>query len=204
MLECRYMPNQYNDTVDSRIVVDSDIVDRNPDELIAIFNGLFSAAENTRLVKGGSEPLYLPADGDCGHHQLIFAHGFFSSALHEIAHWCIAGQERRLQIDYGYWYAPDGRDSQQQAVFEQVELKPQALEWILSRACKHPFRVSVDNLSAEETDTAPFKQGVFQQLQAYLQRGLPVRAAILQRALSAAYQSPDALLPENFQLSELG
>src|SRR3546814_2809228 len=49
-----------------------------------------------------------------------------------VAHWCLAGAARRRQDDYGYWYAADGRDLEQQHLFEQVEVKPQALELLFS------------------------------------------------------------------------
>ncbi len=39
---------------------------------------------------------------------------FFASALHEISHWCVAGKARREQVDFGYWYCPDGRDAMTQ------------------------------------------------------------------------------------------
>ncbi|MEE8057294.1 MAG: elongation factor P hydroxylase [Pseudomonadales bacterium] len=185
-------------------VAEHDSVGHYYKDLIRLFNHLFGELDNTRLVLGESEPIYLPANNDCPYHQVIFAHGFFSSALHEIAHWCIAGQQRRQQVDYGYWYAADGRDRKQQAEFEQVEVKPQALEWILSRACQKCFRVSVDNLHGEATDSAPFKWSVHQQVLVYCQRGLPTRAALLHRRLSEFYQVPSELLPEYFQLAELG
>ena len=116
-------------------------------DLIRIFNHTFSSSMNTRLIKGGDEPLYSPANEACDYHQIIFAHGFFSSALHEISHWCLAGANRRLKEDFGYWYTPDGRDESQQREFEQVETKPQAIEWALSVSAGKSFDVSVDNFS---------------------------------------------------------
>ena len=101
---------------------------------------------NTELVAGDDEPIYLPADAEHRHHRIVFAHGFYASALHEIAHWLVAGAKRRDQEDYGYWYCPDGRDKAQQLAFEQVEVKPQAIEWALSVAAGFNFNVSVDNL----------------------------------------------------------
>lgn len=61
----------------------------------------------------------------------------------------IAGEQRRLLPDLGYWYAPDGRTAEQQALFEQVEIKPQAIEWLFSKAFGRKFRVSLDNLTGE-------------------------------------------------------
>ena len=134
-------------------------------DIIAIFNTTFSSSFNTQLELGGDEPIYLPADDDHEYHRIIFARGFYASAMHEIAHWCLAGDERRQQLDYGYWYAPDGRTVSQQQLFESVEVKPQALEWIFSKSCGHRFRVSADNLSGEYRNPQPFKLAVYQQVQ---------------------------------------
>ena len=82
-----------------------------------LFDDLFLHTESTLLVGGGDEPLYIPATVANTPHQLVFRQNFVSSALHEIAHWCIAGKQRRLQRDFGYWYQPDGRSIDQQAQF---------------------------------------------------------------------------------------
>ncbi|MGC6745047.1 elongation factor P hydroxylase [Escherichia coli] len=47
---------------------------------------------NTRLIKGDDEPIYLPADAEVPYNRIVFAHGFYASAIHEISHWCIAGK----------------------------------------------------------------------------------------------------------------
>ena len=83
-----------------------------------VFNQCFAATEHTQLRGGAEEPLYQPASGAGGMHLLFYREDYFASALHEIAHWCIAGSARRRMVDFGYWYAPDGRDAQQQAAFE--------------------------------------------------------------------------------------
>jgi elongation factor P hydroxylase len=159
-------------------------------DLIELFDRLFIEVENTRLIKGDDEPIYLPANDVAPFNRIVFAHGFFSSALHEIAHWCIAGKDRRTRVDYGYWYAPDGRDEHQQKAFEQVEVKPQAIEWAFSLACGKPFDVSVDNLSGVETDRTSFKSKVFEQLKAYCANGFPRRAQLFIDALCQFYQQP--------------
>ena len=158
-------------------------------DLIRLFSECFSDSENTRLVAGEHEPYYQPA-GELPYHQVVFAHGFFASALHEIAHWCIAGEQRRQLFDYGYWYQPDGRNAEQQALFEQIERKPQALEWLFSLCSGAPFQVSVDNLSGIEVDRAGFSEAVRQQLLSYMQHGLPPRAEQFAKALAAFYQQP--------------
>lgn len=53
--------------------------------LCALFDELFLASENTRLVKGGDEPVYLPADAECPEHRIVFRLDYAPSALHEIA-----------------------------------------------------------------------------------------------------------------------
>lgn len=155
-------------------------------QLIELFDLTFEKQFNVRLIKGTDEPIYLPADTGDGaikaqpFAQVVFAHGFFASALHEIAHWCLAGSERRQQIDYGYWYCPDGRSAEQQAKFQSVEIKPQAIEWALCAAANFTFRVSCDNLSGDELGRQPdrvaFERDVQNQLEIYLQHGFPPRA----------------------------
>ncbi len=173
------------------------------DDLILLFNDLFETSENTRLVRGDAEPIYLPANENVSFNQIVFAHGFFSSALHEISHWLIAGESRRQFVDYGYWYETDGRDAKQQQEFEQVEVKPQAIEWILSAACQKKFRVSVDNLNGEQTDSSPFKQAVYQQVMAYCQSGLNIRAESVRQKLAGFYQAPNKLNADYFQRNDL-
>lgn len=163
------------------------------DWLILHFNHWF-AHHNVILQRGEHEPEYFPASMPGGtpagiatgmppgmevHDQLqpariVFAHGYFASALHEISHWCIAGPQRRLLADLGYWYAPDGRNAEQQALFEQVEVKPQALEWLFSRACQRKFRVSLDNLNGEAGSGEQFKDRVYARVQDLLAGRAPL------------------------------
>lgn len=158
-------------------------------QLMTLFDKTFYASYNTRLIRGNEEPVYLPASQTVPYHQIVFAHGYFSSALHEVAHWCIAGQARRQQEDYGYWYCPDGRDSAQQAAFEQVEVKPQALEWAFSLASNQCFRVSTDNLNGAEPDREQFTRNVRNQLHAYLNTGFPPRAEMFIQALHSHFNT---------------
>lgn len=161
-------------------------------DLIELFDGLFAHSENTRLIAGDTEPEYLPANDECSYHRLIFAHGFYASALHEISHWCIAGKQRRLLVDFGYWYEPDGRNAERQREFEQVEVKPQAIEWILSEACGRTFYLSSDNLNGDPAAVAVgiarFRTAVVKQALDYLATGLPARAGVLKNALLDYYQ----------------
>ena len=50
------------------------------EDIIRIFNQCFEQEYNTRLVKGGEEPIYIPANADCPYNTIYFARGFYSSA----------------------------------------------------------------------------------------------------------------------------
>lgn len=160
--------------------------------LIEIFSRCFRQSQATELVAGAQEPLYLPAQQTGDLHRLFFREDYFASALHEIAHWCIAGEARRLQQDFGYWYAPDGRDEYQQAAFQAVEFKPQALEWLFCVACEHPFRISLDNLDTTGQgmpDASEFCRRIHTQAERWQQHGLPARAAVFCDALSLEFHT---------------
>lgn len=140
--------------------------------LIDLFNQLFNQSNigimPTVLVRGDGEPEYFPAT-DESPARIEFAHGFFASALHEISHWCIAGRHRRTLNDFGYWYTSDGRDAETQAIFEQVEIKPQSIECLLNQACGRYFYVSQDNLNADfDTSQSTFATDVYRQANSYL------------------------------------
>lgn len=157
------------------------------DDLIQLFNTCFMQSHQTLLAYGKDEPLYVPANAEQPYHAIYFAHGFFNSALHECAHWLIAGKKRRQLVDYGYWYIPDGRNAEQQALFQQVEVKPQALEWILAQAAGSQFNCSFDNLNGAGGDYATFEAAVAQQMLDYKKNGLPARARLFQQALLKHY-----------------
>lgn len=171
-------------------------------ELIEIFDRCFLDEFNTRLIKGDDEPIYLPADDEHPFNRIVFAHGYYASGMHEISHWCIAGNERRKLVDFGYWYCPDGRDAQTQSQFENVEVKPQALEWLLCVAAGFPFNVSCDNLSGDiEPDRIVFQRRVHAQVMLYLEQGIPERPARLISALREYYHVPP-LTAEQFPWPE--
>lgn len=168
-------------------------------DLIKIFDQTFFSSFNTRLIKGDDEPIYLPESTDCPYNQVFFAHGYFASGLHEISHWCIAGEARRKQVDFGYWYEPDGRTQAQQALFESVEIKPQALEWAFCIAAQKSFNVSVDNLNGDvEPNANAFKLKVFEQVKSFLANGFPERGEMFIQALASFYQTKLPLTLEQF------
>lgn len=171
-------------------------------DLVTLFNGLFQESQQTILVPGAGEPIYLPKQSGQCYHEIHSSHDYFASALHEIAHWCIAGQQRKQMVDFGYWYEPDGRTVRQQKLFEQVEAKPQALEWILSTAAGFRFQVSIDNLNGDASDSRPFKEAVFAQVLEYCDRGIPKAALQLCEALSNFYCGGDFLMWEMYSLEK--
>ena len=155
--------------------------------LIELFNQLFYQSENTLLKSGANEPFYrAPANSSPA--VIYSREDFYSSALHEIAHWCIAGENRRKEDDFGYWYEPEGRSQEQQTLFEQVEVKPQAIEWLLSLASNHHFNFSADNLIESIDASKSFKRAVTLQAQKYLHYGLPSRAQLLFNQLNRYFR----------------
>lgn len=136
-----------------------------------------------RLTGGFPEPFYKAPTGEAPA-EVQFTRDYERSALHELAHWCIAGDSRRLLDDYGYWYEPDGRNGRQQQRFFEVEVKPQALERHFCDALELPFDVSVDNLDNTDVDGLDsFKNDVEQQYNQYAATGLPERASVIYQCL---------------------
>ncbi len=175
-----------------------------PWRLERVFAECFYRDYATVLVGGAPEPLYLPASEAGGVHRIHYREDYFASALHEVAHWCIAGERRRGLTDFGYWYSPDGRTAEQQRAFERVEYRPQALEWHFARACGYRFRVSADNLDglALSTDDGDvFKRQVQRQAVYWQSHGLPRRAHCFVTALRKAFSPATGHTP--FSLAEL-
>ncbi|WP_444945342.1 elongation factor P hydroxylase [Microbulbifer sp. VTAC004] len=175
------------------------------DRIIGVFNRCFADPNglNTRLCGGFPEPYYRPAAMNKGVHQVEFTLDYAASALHEVAHWCVAGEARRLLPDYGYWYEADGRSPEQQAEFELVEVKPQALEWVFARACGFRFRVSADNLQSGLGPSDTFKKAIWEQVQEYCAQGPNARARTFAQALAEEFEYPDPLDKDAYQLVEL-
>lgn len=171
-----------------------------------VFDRSFGRQWHTRLQGGAQEPLYQPATGDNEQHVVFYRADYFASALHEVAHWCIAGDRRRLLPDYGYWYAPDGRNQQQQQAFEAVEYQPQALEWWFSQACAYRFYISVDNLDGSgggEADTSAFARRISAQAQQWQRQGLPARAQLFFDGLRQEFGAGGSPAELDFSLDAL-
>lgn len=171
-----------------------------------VFDECFYDRWRTRLQGGADEPFYQPAVEATGSHTLFYRYDYFASALHEAAHWCIAGARRRLLPDFGYWYTADGRSCEQQSAFEAVEYKPQALEWFFSRACGYRFQVSADNLelsAAGKLEGTSFQRRVLEQALVWQHVGLPQRASLFYQALCHEFGTAVPVAHLHFTLAEL-
>ena len=144
-------------------------------QLMCVFNREFLASDKTELIGGASEPYYEPGAPHCIH----FRADYVRSALHEVAHWCVAGTRRRQLPDYGYWYSPDGRDAELQQAFFAVEARPQAVERCFCEAIGIAFSPSVDNVGAhiEPPQLRRFETRVQEWCDQFERTGLPSRAA---------------------------
>ena len=176
----------------------------NAARLERLFNHCFSAMWHCELRGGASEPLYTPASG-ASPARICYREDFAASALHEVAHWCIAGPARRALVDYGYWYAPDGRSAAEQQAFEHAEARPQALEWVFAQACGLPFSLSLDNLAGaiDPGERARFAAAVVVEAESLRAGGLPARAGRFTAALQEACEDSLFLHDMDFSLSSL-
>jgi elongation factor P hydroxylase len=173
------------------MTLQSEYEDTTVNQLIGLFNRLFKPSYHTILVRGQEEPIYLPHSENFPYNQIVFAHGSFSSALHEISHWCLAGKKRRTLVDYGYWYVPN-RESSMQIEFFNAEIKPQALELLFTLACGRRFFLSADNLkdggSEATAEVVAFKNAVIQKALQFLSRlEIPPRAQLFLSHLFAEF-----------------
>jgi len=147
-----------------------------------VFRHCFYDAFKTELIGGAEEPFYkAPTESQDG--QLCFRFDYLRSALHESAHWCLAGAARLKLDDWGYWYHPDGRDFGQQLKFFEAEVKPQAIEKAFCEALGVEFAVSVDNLAGPSGPALEFAEAVERQFAIYLRSGFPKRAEFFRSQL---------------------
>ena len=144
-------------------------------QVMRLFNQEFAESDTTELIGGAAEPYYEPGSLN----RIYFRADYVRSALHEVAHWCVAGRRRRRLADYGYWYSPDGRDANQQQAFFAVEARPQAIERCFCEAIGIPFSPSVDNVGAqiEPQQLRRFEARIEEWCNQFERTGLPLRAA---------------------------
>ena len=156
-------------------------------EIAGCFNVSLGRRHRVRLLGGATEPFYLPGAPDrCGWALIRYTRDFAASALHELAHWCIAGQRRRRLPDYGYWYHPPPRDPAVRDAFAAVEVPVQALESVFADACGLEFRVSIDDLSGTPDFARSFERRVAAHRRCMASTLLPPRAGELLQILTNA------------------
>ena len=163
-------------------------------QLVALFNATFEQSERTVLQGGADEPYYVPGEP----HRIFFREDFVRSALHEVAHWCVAGEFRRALPDYGYWYSPDGRDAGQQLAFFAVEARPQAIERNFCEAIGILFSPSVDNVDVqiEPHHLCRFEARIEEWCDQFERSGLPPRAAQFVIALQSMTRLSQGSVPD--------
>lgn len=111
--------------------------------LIDAFAGIFPYLQ----IKGGAEEPFYRAPQANDNAILYFRSNYPRSLLHEMAHYCLAGDRRRQIDDFGFWYAPCGRTAEEQLRFETVEARPQALEKAMCEIVGLAFSPSLDDFS---------------------------------------------------------
>jgi elongation factor P hydroxylase len=153
--------------------------------IAAVFNREFSISHRTVMVGGSVEPLYVPSSGN-EPARVAFTRDYPASALHEAAHWCLAGPSRRQRRDYGYWYVPGPREPEQRRAFFAAELDVQALEAEFARVAGVTFVISADDFAAPANELDAFAERVAVRSAAY-RKHLPERAARMRAALAAEF-----------------
>lgn len=134
-------------------------------------------------IQGGADEPFYQAPKANQSATLFFREDYIRSLLHEMAHYCLAGDRRRQLDDFGFWYHPCGRSAAEQRQFEAAEARPQALERIFCEALDIPFQPSLDDFSGR-----PINPEFLEKLEnAYIdfQNGLPPTAT---RALEGLRQ----------------
>ena len=117
-------------------------------QIVTVFNQCFAQHYGVEMRGGAHEPLYVPATF-AKPAELIFREDFPASALHEAAHWCIAGERRRQSMDFAYTYIAAPRSDKEQALFLTAELRTQSLESVFAQAANVVFNPSADNLNCD-------------------------------------------------------
>jgi elongation factor P hydroxylase len=153
--------------------------------IAAVFNREFAVSHRTMMAGGSVEPLYLPVRGS-ELALVAYTLDYPASALHEAAHWCLAGTTRRQRRDYGYWYVPGPRNAEQRRAFFAAELDVQALEAEFARVAGVKFVVSADDFEAPVEELEAFARRVHLRSAVY-RRHLPERAARMRAALAVEF-----------------
>lgn len=153
--------------------------------IATLFDTAF-ADYHTVMRGGGNEPEYRPASGWMPA-VVVYTRDYPASALHEAAHWCIAGARRRTLADYGYWYVPGPRTAAERDAFFAVECRVQALESVFAAAAGVRFVVSADDFAAPHDELERFA-GCVARRAATLATALPRRAQRFRDALAMEFR----------------
>ncbi len=146
-----------------------------------IFSAAFLISHHTILCGGFSEPEYIPALHPSINtpHQICYRSDYLSSALHEVAHWSIAGAARRKLKDYGYFYNSGHRSHDEQKRFLEAELLPQTIESWFHQALGIKFEPSLDAFHFSHAERKKMESNFLIEIQAkrrMLQVTPPIRA----------------------------
>lgn len=101
------------------------------------------------VIQGGAEEPFYEAAKDGKKAILYFRDNYPRSLLHELSHFCLSGDRRRQLDDFGYWYFPCGRTTEEQILFEKVEARPQGLEKAMCEVLGIKFSPSLDDFSGK-------------------------------------------------------
>ena len=163
------------------------MTDSTASRIAQVFNRTFYSTHGVVMEGGGTEPLYEPAKGTRPA-RITHTYDYPASALHEAAHWCIAGAARRQRRDYGYWYVPGPRECARRAAFFAAEASVQALEAVFALSSGVRFVVSADDFAATPDELEHFACIVGQRIDLNLRTALPARPRRFRDALLAEFE----------------
>ena len=124
------------------------------DKRCGILISLLAKSLPNLIIKGGAdEPFYQAPKGDTKA-IIYFRSNYPRSLLHELSHYCLAGERRRKLDDFGYWYSPCGRTADEQSLFEKVEARPPGLEKAMCEAIGSDFSPILDDFSGRSASKA--------------------------------------------------
>ncbi|WP_025565581.1 elongation factor P hydroxylase [Psychromonas sp. SP041] len=138
------------------------------DEFCQYLIGILANVFPDLSIEGGADEPFYQAAKDNAKAVIYFRDNYPRSLLHELSHYCLAGDRRRMLDDFGYWYSPCGRSEEEQNKFEMVEARPQGLEKVMCEILKIKFSASIDDFSGRPPSDA-FLQGLeaaYQEMQA--------------------------------------
>lgn len=130
----------------------------NDDNLCQHLIDVFARVFPSLTVQGGAdEPFYVAPKSNVNA-TIHFRSNYPRSLLHEVSHYCLAGNRRRNIDDFGFWYAPCGRTADEQRQFELVEARPQGLEKAMCDIIGIEFSPSLDDFSGRAASISFLQQ----------------------------------------------